>query len=43
MTIKIKMRNRSDGYDNRRRPRHGQKYTKYKKCFSMMVLIAHIY
>ena len=29
--MKIKMRNRSYGYNiNKRRPRHGHKYTKYK-------------
>ena len=36
----IKMRNISHGYDiNRLRPRHGHRYTKYKKCHGMMVLI----
>ena len=32
--------NRLHGFDiNRRRCRHGHKYTKHKKCLSMMVLI----
>ena len=36
----IKMRNISHGYDiNRLRSRHGHRYTKYKKCHRMMVLI----
>ena len=34
------MRKRSHGYDiNRRSPRHGHKYVKYRKCLSMTVLI----
>ena len=36
----MKMKNRSHRYDiNRPRSRHGQKYGKYKKSLSMMVLI----
>ena len=43
MKIKIKTRNRLYGYDiNRHRPRHEQKYTKYKKCLSMMVHLRNI-
>ena len=39
MKMKLKIRNRSHGYDiNRDRHRHECKYTKYKKCLSMMVL-----
>ena len=35
----MKMKNRSHKYDiNRPRPRHGQKYTNYKKCISMMLI-----
>ena len=37
---KMKMKNGSYRYDiNRPRSRHGRKYTKYKKCFTMMILI----
>ena len=32
------MKNRSHRYD-RPRPRHGHKYTKYKMCFSTMMVI----
>ena len=36
----MKMKNRSHRYDkNRPRSRHGHKYSKYKKCFTMMMLI----
>ena len=38
--MKMKMKNRSHRYGiNRHRPRHGHKYSKYKKCLSMMMLI----
>ena len=38
--MKMKMKNGSYRYDiNRPRSRHGRKYTKYKKCFTMMILI----
>ena len=38
--MKIKMRNRSHGYDIKwHRLSHGHKYTRYKKCLSMVVLI----
>ena len=33
----IKMKNRSHRYDIKRP--HGQKYSKYKKCLSIMMLI----
>ena len=37
---KIKLKNGSYRYDiNRPRSRHGRKYTKYKKCFTMTILI----
>ena len=40
MKMKMKMKNRSHRYDiNRPRSRHGHKYSKYKKCLSMMMLI----
>ena len=35
------MKTRSHRYDiNRLRPKHGDKYTKYKRCLSMMMLIS---
>ena len=35
------MKNRSHRYDiNRPRPRHGYKYTKYKMCLSVMMVIS---
>ena len=35
------MKTRSHRYDiNRLRPKHGGKYTKYKRCLSMMMLIS---
>ena len=38
--MKMKMKNRSDRYDiNSPKSRHGHKYSKYKKCLSMMILI----
>ena len=38
--MKMKMKNRSHRYDiNRRRSRHGHKYSKYKKCLSMRMVI----
>ena len=40
MKMKMKVKNRSHRYDiNRPRSRRGYKYSKYKKCFSMMMLI----
>ena len=36
----MEIKNTSQGYDlNRPTPRHGHKYSKYKKCLSMMMLI----
>ena len=36
----MKMKNRSHRYDiNRPKSRHRHKYSKYKKCLSMMILI----
>ena len=40
MKLKMKMKNRSHRYDIKRlRPRHGHKYSKYKKYLSMMMLL----
>ena len=40
LTMRLKMKNRSHRYDiNRPRPRHGHKYTKYKRCLSIMMAI----
>ena len=40
MKMKVKMENRSHRYDiNRPGSRNEPKYTEYKKCFSMMILI----
>ena len=40
LKIKMKTKNRSHRYDiNRPRSRHGQKYSKYKKYLSIMMLI----
>ena len=40
MKTKMKTEKRSHRYDiNRLRPRHGYKYSKYKMCLSMMMLI----
>ena len=39
MKIKMKMKNRSHTYNiNRPRFRHGYKYSKYKKCLTMIML-----
>ena len=38
--MKMNMKNRSHRYDiNRPRSRNGHKHSKYKTCFSMMMLI----
>ena len=38
--MKLKMKNRSQRNDmNRVRPRHGHKYTKYKMCLSIVMVI----
>ena len=40
MKIKLEIKNRSNRYDiNRLMPRHGYKYTKYKTCLSIMMVI----
>ena len=40
MKMTMKMKNISQRFDiNKPRPRHGYKYTRYKKCLSMMMLI----
>ena len=40
MKMRLKMKSRSQRYDiNRSRPRHGQKYTKYKMRLSIMMVI----
>ena len=40
MKMKMKIKNRSHRYDiNRPRSRYGHKYSRYKKCVSMMMLI----
>ena len=37
---KAAIKNRSHRYDmNRPRPRHGHKYTKYKMCLNIMMVI----
>ena len=38
--MKMKKKNRSHRYDiNRHRSRHGHKYSKYKTCLSMIMII----
>ena len=38
--MRLKIKNRSQKYDiNRTRSRYGQKYTKYKICLGMMMII----
>ena len=38
--MNMKTKNRSHGYDiERPRSRHGHKYSKYKKCHRIMMLI----
>ena len=40
LKMKMKMKNRSQRYNiNRPRSRHGHRYSKYKKCLSMMMLL----
>ena len=40
MKMKMEIKNRSLRYDiNRSRSKDGHKYSKYKKCLSMMMLI----
>ena len=39
MKMEMKMKNRSPRHDiNRPRSRYGHKYSKYKKCLSMMLI-----
>ena len=40
MKMKLKMENGSRYDMNRPRPRHGHKYTKYKMCLSIMMVIS---
>ena len=38
--MRLKMKHRSQRYDiNRPRPRHGHKFTTYKMCLSIMLVI----
>ena len=38
--MKLKMKNKSQRHHiNRPKPRHGAKYTKYKTCLSIMMVI----
>ena len=41
MTVKMKMKKRLHRYgiNKPRSSRHGNKYSKYKKCLSMMILV----
>ena len=40
MKVKMKMKNKSHRYDiNRRRSRHGHKYSKCTKCLTMMMML----
>ena len=40
MEMKLKIKNRSQRYDiNRPRSRHGHKYTEYKMCLHIMMVI----
>ena len=40
MKMRLKMKKVSDRYDtNKPKPRHGHGYTKYKVCFSMMMIL----
>ena len=40
MKMRLNMKNRSSRYDiNRPRRRHGHKYTKYKICLDIMMVI----
>ena len=41
MKMRLKKKNRSHRYNiNRPRPRHGHKYTKYKMCLNIMMVIS---
>ena len=40
MKMRLKIKSRSQRYDiNRPGTRHGQKYTKYKMCLSIMMVV----
>ena len=40
MEMRLKVKTRSQRYDiNGPRPRHGSKYTKYKICLSIMMVV----
>ena len=40
LKMKMKMKNRSQRYNiNKPRSRHGHRYSKYKKCLRMMMLL----
>ena len=42
MKMKMKMKNKSHRYDiNRPRTRHGHKYSKYRKCLILTVLLSN--
>ena len=42
MKMKVKIKNRPHIYDlNRTRSKHGYKYTKYKMCFIMIMVICN--
>ena len=40
MKVRLRIKNKSHRYDiNKPGPKHGYKYTKYKMCFSIMMVI----
>ena len=40
MKVRLKMKNILHRYDiSKPRPKHGRKYTKYKMCLSMMMIV----
>ena len=42
MKMRLRMKNRPNRYDiNRPRRRNGHIYTKYKMCFSMMMVVMY--
>ena len=42
MKMRLKMKNRSQNcYINRPRPKHGPKYTKYKNCLNIMMVLSN--
>ena len=41
--MRLKMKNRSHGYDtNGTRPKHGHKYSKFKMCLIIMMVIENL-